>query len=221
MFSKKISLFIMPLVAMSILQAEDPNITEPLGDEIFKEMYQMQKEMDKIFERIQKRMEERSKQWNYPHRDSLITGSQMAVESTLVDKGTYYEYNTQVPESQDNQIDISIEDNVLHFKAKVDTATKTYQPDMKMQQRYVSMVQRTETLPQDVDPTSLKSEYQNGILVLTLQKKKSIEHPVLKEKEKQPAESVQETIEKETPANDDKNETNRTKIRVPHTSSHV
>jgi len=214
MFSKKIPLFILPFIAAVTLQANDPSTDDPFGNGIFEEMRQMQKEMDRIFERMHQRMEERSKQWNYPGSQSLISSSPMAGQSVLVDKGTHYEYNTQIPESQDNQIDISIEDGILHFKAKVDTVKKTDQPEMKMQQCYVSVIQRTERLPQDADPSSLKSEYQNGLLVLTLQKKKSIEHPALKEKEKEAP--VQEVPEKE-----EKNETNRTKIRVPHTSTHV
>lgn len=228
MFSKKISLFLLPLLATSVLQAEDPVFEDPFGDEIFKEMYQMQKEMDKIFERMQQRMEERSKLWNYPTRKSLIPNDMALSQSALVDKGTHYEYNTQIPENKNNQIDISIEEGVLHFKAKVDTVRKTRQSNMNMQQQYVSVVQRTETLPQDADPGSLKSEYQNGMLVLTLQKKKSIQHPALKTNEKQPAKPVQELPKKETPKEEtlkkeEEKETDTTKvrIRVPHTSTHV
>ncbi len=53
-----------------------------------------------------------------------------------------------------------------------------------MQQHYVSMMQRSETLPNDADPSSLKSEYRNGVLILTLQKKKSLKHPVVKDNKK-------------------------------------
>lgn len=228
MFSKKISFLILPLLAVSALQAEDPFLADPFGDEIFKEMYQMQKEMDKIFERMHQRMEERSKLWTYPTRKSLIPNDRSLSQSALLDKGTYYEYNTQIPENKNNQIDISIENGMLHFKAKVDTVRKTKQSNMNMQQQYVSVVQRTETLPQDADPSSLKSEYQNGVLVLTLQKKKSLKHPLLKEKENQPAESVQEIQKQETPnqetlkkEEEKETDTIKARIRVPHTSSHV
>jgi HSP20 family molecular chaperone IbpA len=204
----------LPLITMSTLQANDPFLDDPFGDKIFKEMYQMQKEMDKIFERMHQRMEERTKHWSYPNRQSMLPSSRMAGQSVLVDKGTYYKYNTQIPENQNNQIDISIEDGVLHFKAKVDRVSKTKQEHMKVQQHYVSMIQRSEALPQDADPSSLKSAYQNGVLVLTLQKKKRLKHPLLKKKEKQaPAQA--------TPEKEEKKETNTTKIKVPHTSSHV
>ena len=216
MFSKKISLFILPLIAMSSLQANDPFFNDPFGDDIFKEMYQMQKDMDKIFERMHQRMEQRTQLWNNQTRQSLIPKNSMIRQSALVDKGTYYEYNTLIPESQNNQIDISIEDGILHLKATVDTLKKSNQSNMKMQQHSVSMMQRSETLPNDADPSSLKSEYKNGVFVLTLQKKKSIQHRVVKEKEKQAPATVEE-IRKEQ----EKKETNTTKVRVPHTSSHV
>jgi HSP20 family molecular chaperone IbpA len=216
MFSKKISLFILPLIAMSSLQANDPFFNDPFGDDIFKEMYQMQKDMDKIFERMHQRMEQRTQLWNNQTRQSLIPNNSMIRQSALVDKGTYYEYNTLIPESQNNQIDIAIEDGILHLKAMVDTLKKSNQSNMKMQQHSVSMMQRSERLPNDADPSSLKSEYKNGVFVLTLQKKKSLKSPIVKEKEKQeplPVQGVQKIEEKK--------ETNTTKVRVPHTSSHV
>ncbi len=216
MFSKKVSLLVLPFVAVVTLQANDPFFNDPFGDDIFKEMYQMQKEMDKIFERMQERMDQRTKLWNYPSRQNLIQTKRMTRNSLFEDKGTYYEYNTQIPESQNNKIDITINDGILHLNATINTVKKTDNPNMKMQQRYMRMIQRSETLPKDADPTSLKSEYQNGLLMLTLQKKKILKHPTLKEKEEEKStetpkiENVKEKIEG-----------NSTKIKVPHTSTHV
>ena len=228
MFSKKISFFMLPLLAVGALQAEEPFLADPFGDEIFKEMYQMQKEMDKIFERMQQRMEERAKHWNYPGSQSLMSNSPVAGKSTLVDKGTHYEYDTQIPENKNNQIDISIEEGILHFKAKVERASKTEQAERRTQQRFVSMVQRSERLPEDADPGSLKSEYRNGMLVLTLQKKKHLGAPALKEEKKELSPPVKKAPEKEETKEssgkkegNEKKESNGTKIVVPHTSSHV
>ena len=216
MSSKKISLFVLPFIAMVSLQANDPFVNDPFGDDIFKEMYKMQKEMDKIFERMNQRMDQRSKLWNYPTRQTFIPSNRMKRDSLLEDKGTHYEYNTQIPEGQDNQIDITINDGVLNLKATVDAVKKTDNPNMKIQQHYVSMIQRSETLPKDADTTSLKSEYKNGLLVLTLQKKKSLNQPVLKDNEEQKPTETSKTEKVE-----EKIENNSTKIKIPHTSSHV
>jgi len=207
MISKKLSLFVLPLMTMVSLQANDPIFNDPFGDDIFKEMYQMQKEMDKVFERMQERMDQRTKLWNYPTSQTFVPGNRIRTESLLEDKGTYYTYNTQIPENQNNQIDISINDGVLHLKATIDTVEKSNEPNMNMQQHYVSMIQRSETLPQDADARSLKSEYKNGLLVLTLQKNKSLSQTVVQpEKEKKSEETI---------------ENNATKVKVPDTSSHV
>jgi HSP20 family protein len=216
MFRKKISLLVLPFIAMASLYANDPFFNDPFGDEIFKEMQEMQKEMDKIFERMQERMEQRTKLWNYPTRQTFLPVNRTRTESLFEDKGTHYEYNTQIPENPDNQIDISINNGVLHFKATVDTVKKSDNANMQMQQHYVSMIQRSETLPKDADPRSLKSEYKDGKLVLTLQKMKNLKQPVMKEKrEQKPAEELK--LQKD----EEKLEDNATNIKVPHTSSHV
>lgn len=198
MFRKKISLLVLPFVAMVSLQANDPFFNDPFGDDIFKEMYQMQKEMDKVFERMQQRMEQRSQRLHYPTRQSLMTNKSMRKMSLFEDKGSYYEYNTQIPENKNNQLDINLEDGVLHIKARVETVTKTNQSNMKMEQRSMRMFQSSETLPADVDVSTLKGEYKQGMFVLTLEKKK-------------------QTTEKV----EDKKETNSTHTKVPETSSNA
>ena len=217
MFSKKVSLVVLPFMAMGLLQANDPFFNDPFGDDIFKEMYQMQKEMDKIFERMHERMDQRTKLWNHPNAKIFIPNNGITRKSAFEDKGTYYEYNTQIQEGQNNKIDISIEDGILHLKATIDTVKKTDQENMKMQQHYMSMMQRSETLPKDADKSSLKSEYKNGVFILTLQKIKSTkQEPVVNEKNKQVP-----RLREELPKKEEKKENNTTKVRVPHTSSHV
>lgn len=213
MLSKKILLFVLPFMAMVSLQANDPFFDDPFGDDIFKEMYQMQKEMDKVFERMQQRMEQRTQLLHYPTRQNLLGQKGMARTQLIEDKGTYYEYNTQIPENKNNQIDVNIENGILYLKATLDSLKKTEQSNIKMQQHSMRMLQRSETLPNDADVNTLKGEYKKGFFVLTLQKKKSLRHPVVKEKEAVQTPKIEKVKEK--------NENNTTKIRVPHTSSHV
>lgn len=220
MFNKKISLFVLPFMAMVSLEANDP-----FGDDIFKEMYKMQKEMDKVFERMQQRIEQRT--LSYPTRQSLMANKGMKKISMLEDKGTFYEYNTQIPENKNNQIDINITDGVLYLKATINTQQKSEEANIKMQQHSMRMVQRSETLPKDVDVNTLKGEYKNGIFVLTLQKVKSLVHPNVKVKT--PVQTPKVDINKELkpvqPSKiekiEEKKENNSTWIKVPHSSSHV
>lgn len=231
MFNKKISLLVLPFMAMVSLQASDPFINDPFGDDIFKEMYQMQKEMDKVFDRMQQRMEQRSQQWNYPSRQRFITNKAKIRSSMFEDKGTFYEYNTQIPENKNNQIDINIADGVLYLKATIDTVQKSEKANVKMQQHSMRMLQRSETLPNDVDVNTLKGEYKNGIFILTLQKKKSLNHPEVKVKapaktpkidNNKESKPLQPPINEKTEGKTEvKKENNTSRIRVPHSSSHV
>lgn len=200
MFGKKLSFLLLPLMFASTLQANDP-----FGDDIFREMYQMQKEMDKLFERMQQRAQERTQHF-------IITppASFGGTSSLLEDKGGYYEYNTQVKENQDSQISVTIENGILHMKVSTDSSKKENQT----QEHFVSMVQRSHSLPSDADASTLKSEFKNGFLVITLHKKQ------------QETNTSTQPLPVPKTNNEPKNknssqENNNTKINVPHTSSHA
>ncbi|MEY3090057.1 MAG: hypothetical protein RL113_373 [Pseudomonadota bacterium] len=169
MLTKKISIFMLPLIATVSIYAQDP-LTDPFGDDIFKEMYQMQKEMDKVFERMHERMSQRTQLLNQPMSQTFVPKDRMSVTSSLLeDKGDYYMYHTHIPQNPQNQIDISIKDGILFFKATVDMTQK----NNGVEQHSTSMIQRSEKLPDDADPKSLTSEYQDGLLLLKIEKIKS------------------------------------------------
>lgn len=207
MFGKKRLLFLLPLMLISTLQANDP-----FGEAIFKEMYQMQKEMDQLFERMQQRAIQSTHQYATmaPIPDNTLTGT----SGLLEDKGTHYEYNTQIKEGQNSQITISIENNILHFKASTDISKNENQPHGQTQEHFVSMIQRSQVLPDDADAGSLKSAYVNGILVISLQKSKST-------KQAETNSTIQPIPAFQSDKEPDRKENNDTKITVPHTSSHA
>lgn len=200
MIGKKLSLLLLPLMLAGTLQANDP-----FGDDIFKEMYEMQKEMDKLFERMHQRAQERTQ-----HFINTSPASFGGTSTLLEDKGGYYEYNTQIRENQDSQISVTIENGILRMKVSTDSSKKENQT----QEHFVSMIQRSQSLPSDADASSLKSEFKNGFLVITLQKKH------------QEANTSVQPLPLPKTSNEPKNknpsqENNNTKINVPHTSSHA
>ena len=209
MFGKKLSLVLLPLMIMGTVQAQDP-----FGDDIFREMYQMQKEMDKLFERMQQRAQERTQQYaNMPH--NTLTGT---TGFLLEDKGGYYEYNTQIKENQNSQINVSIENGILHVKASTDSSKMENQPQGQTQQHFVSMIQRSQVLPSDADANTLKSEFKNGVLVLSLQKLQQAKQP---ETNNTTRPLIAPQTDKEQNRKEPSKENNDTKIKVPHTSSHA
>lgn len=99
MFTRKLSLLMLPLLTTLSLQAQnqsnDPFFNDPFGDDIFKEMMQMQRNMDKMFDRMHQRMQQRSSGLVSP-----LGTYRMAVQNQLVDKGDHYELTTNIPEER-------------------------------------------------------------------------------------------------------------------------
>jgi HSP20 family molecular chaperone IbpA len=168
MIRKKLALTILPLVASLSLQANDPFFSDPFGDDIFQEMMQMQRDMDRMFDRMHQRMQQRSRALVSP-----IGTYRVATQSQFEDKGSYYEFKTDIPESKENTVNISVEKHTLNIQAKVVKTEENNQNGMVSYQRYMSMYQRTLPLPSDVDENSMKNAYTDGYLTITFQKKKA------------------------------------------------
>ncbi len=170
MTKKKLSLLLLPLAATLSLQAanplDDPFFNDPFGDDIFKEMLQMQKEMDKMFERMHQRMNQRSSGLVSP-----LGTYKMAVQNQLEDKGDHYELKTNIPESKENHIDIKTDNGMMSITAKVVQEKEEKSQYGISQSRSVRMYQQSTSLPLDADESAIKASYKNGKLVVTIGKK--------------------------------------------------
>ena len=186
MLKNKISFLLLPILGAVTLQANDPFFNDPFGDDLFKEMYEMQKEMDKVFERMHQRMEKRSQQLSQPNMQFHIPSMNPSNESIFIDKGTYYLYNTGVEANKENEINLSVKDGILTFRAKVTHSSKTKQLGMQSQQSYTSVMQRSQTLPEDANAQSVKMDDEKGMIVVTIEKKKSVQQPAPASKEAMP-----------------------------------
>jgi len=172
MFTKKLSLFVLPLVATLSLQAQnqfnDPFFNDPFGDDIFKEMMQMQRDMDKMFDRMHQRMQQRSSGLVSP-----LGTYKMAVQNQLSDKGDHYELTTNIPESKENHIEISTADHVMSITAKIVQKQEKKSQYGVSQSRSVRMYQQSMTLPNNADEGAITTAYKNGKLVVSIGKKKA------------------------------------------------
>ncbi|HEO99727.1 MAG: Hsp20 family protein [Campylobacterales bacterium] len=220
MFKNKIIFLLVPLFGALTLQAKDPFFDDPFGDDLFKEMYEMQKEMDRVFERMHQRMQMRSQQLNQPNMQFHIPSLNPSQESIFIDKGTYYLYNTGIEANKENEINLSVQDGILTFKAKVTQISKTQQQGMSAQQSYTSVMQRSQSLPEDADAQSVKMEEENGMIVVTVRKKKSSPKTT-----SSPQEVPQKPVEEKRAADPEKpalmpshkpEEKNKTYQKVPH-----
>ena len=161
MFRKNIALMFLSLATVASLHASDPFANDPFGDDIFSEMMQMQKEMDSMFERMQQRSQALI---------SPIGTYKVANQSQFANKGDHYLFRTDIPESKENTVHISVDHHILHIKAKVVKKEESKQNGMVSYQSYVSMYQRSLPLPIDADESSMKNTYEDGYLTITFKK---------------------------------------------------
>jgi len=168
--TKKIVLSLTALFASLNLHAadpfNDPFFQDPFGDDIFKEMMQMQAQMDKMFERMHQRMLQRTQRSIGPVAQFKIPG-----QSGFVDKGDHYELLTTIPESKENHIDIQTKDGMISITAKVVQEQEHKTPNGIAKSSSVRVYQQAVTLPQDVDVSSITTEYRDGRLVVKIAKK--------------------------------------------------
>lgn len=169
MFNKKLTLLVLPLVTTLSLQANDPFFQDPFGDDIFKEMMQMQKNMDEMFKRMHNRMQQRSNRLVSPLGTYKIAQTQ-----TFVDKGDHYEYVTNIPENKENQIDITSKDGIISITAKIIEKHENKTSNSYSSSSSMRMYQQSMPLPGDADEGSMKAEYKQGKLVISIDKLKNI-----------------------------------------------
>ncbi len=181
MIRKKLALSILTLATTLSLQASDPFFNDPFGDNIFQEMMQMQRDMDRMFERMHRRMQQRSSALISPIGTYRVTQ-----QSQFVDKGDHYSFQTDIPESKENTVNISVDHHTLNIQAKVVKTEETNQNGIQSYQSYMSMYQRSLPLPQDADESSMKSAYENGYLTITFNKLKSVQHTPTKKSKTEP-----------------------------------
>ncbi len=169
MLHKTFSLLVLPLVATITVQANDPFFQDPFGDDIFKEMMQMQQNMDKMFNRMHQRIQQRSTSQIAP-----LGTYRIPKQSQFTDKGDYYEFITTIPESKENQIDINTQNGVMSITAKIIQKHESKTANGYSSSSSMQMYQQSMPLPQDADEGTINMAYVDGKLVVTVKKKKGM-----------------------------------------------
>jgi HSP20 family molecular chaperone IbpA len=171
MLTKKLSLLALPLITMLSLQAadpfNDPFFKDPFGDDIFKEMLQMHKNMDKMFDRMNERMQKRSSGIVNP-----LGTYNMTIPSQFIDKNDHYKLITNIPESKENHIDINTANGMMSITAKIIREEENKTAGMVSRSSSVRMYQQAVSIPNDADEATIKTAYENGKLVISIDKKK-------------------------------------------------
>lgn len=105
------------------------------------------------------------------HGDGLPTPSQIKVDVTESDRA--YTVRAEVPGVNKEDIHVSVDGSVVTLSAEIKQEDVQTKDDKTLRsERYFGAVSRSFQLPQDIDQSESRAKYENGVLTLTLPKKK-------------------------------------------------
>ena len=104
------------------------------------------------------------------HGDALPSPSQIKVD--VKENETAYTVHAEVPGVAKEDIQVSIDANVVSLRAEVTQKDEETRDDKLLRsERFYGAVERSFQLPQEIDAGQAKARYDNGVLTLTLPKK--------------------------------------------------
>lgn len=104
------------------------------------------------------------------HGDPLPTPAQIKVD--VKENGDSYTVQAEIPGVPKDDIDISLDGNVVSLRAEVKQQDSTSQDDKVLRtERFYGSVSRSFQLPVEIDQAQARAKYDNGVLTLTLPKK--------------------------------------------------
>lgn len=105
------------------------------------------------------------------HGDPLPTPAQIKVDVKEGDQA--YTVHAEVPGVAKEDIHVSLDGNVVTLRAEVKQHDfQSKEEKMLRSERYFGAVSRSFQLPMDIDQSQAKAKYDNGVLTLTLPKKR-------------------------------------------------
>ena len=169
MKNKIIKTLLLATLPMVAIQADTNLSKSPFAnDPMFQHFQKMQEEMNRVFAEFNNNAFK-----GVALDPDFSKGFSFRPDTDLVDKGDTYELKMDLAGMDDKSIKIDVKDNYLSVQAKSETKKEQKEGDKIIhQERHVGMVQRGMTLPKDADAKNYKSEYKNGVLTITVPKKK-------------------------------------------------
>ncbi len=151
------------------LQPNDPFKQFALSNNLnlnpFEEFKKMQEEMNRVFGSFNAKFQ------NDPDFDKFFKDFTVSPSIDMKDMGDKYVINVNIPGSKENNIKVSVKNHILKVEAKTTNKIDKKNSHFIQQERYIGNFEREITLPSDADENSLKTNYINGVLVITLKKK--------------------------------------------------
>lgn len=106
------------------------------------------------------------------HGDGLPAPSQIKIDVKETEGG--YTVHAEVPGVSKEDIQVSIEDNVVSLRAEIRQLDEKRDGEKVLRsERYYGAVARSFQLPAEVDAAQARAKYENGVLVLNLPRKQT------------------------------------------------
>jgi HSP20 family protein len=121
----------------------------------YQEMRQMDKTLDRVWRSLG-RLPATVEQWDIPI-DVKKNGDEIVVKASL-------------PGVKPEEIQVTVEDNVLELRAESTTEEETEQSGFLVRERSYGSFYRALRLPESFDTEKIKSTYEHGVLTVTLPK---------------------------------------------------
>lgn len=140
------------------------------GRDPLAEMHRMQERMNRLFDRSFSRFQQGQQ------ADDLFGSNGFSPSLDLEDEGDEYRLKINMPGARASDIDVSIDDNrVLTVEATTrDGNERRDEGRVLRRERYIGQFRRRLTLPEAVDPSTLHSDYQDGVLTLSVKKQSAV-----------------------------------------------
>ncbi len=146
---------------------QDPFANDPM----LKHFQKLQEEMNKAFE-----------QFNQDFFSDIAIDPQLKThfgngftsspKTDFVDRGDHYELKVDLPGMDAKAIKVKIENNLISIHAKSEQKKEEKKDDKVIrQERFFGEVQRTLSLPNDANADKYTTDYKNGVLTVSIEKK--------------------------------------------------
>ena len=168
---KTILLATLPLVAVHA----DNNVTliDPFAnDPAFQHFQKLQERMDRVFEEFNQEFFSDMKIDPHfkSHFSNHLTFNQ---RDDFKDMGDSYELKIDIPDMNKDEIKVNTKGNLISIQAKHENKNEEKRDNkIVKQEHFVGMMSRTLTLPNDADPEKYTTNYKDGILTVTIEKRK-------------------------------------------------
>ena len=107
-------------------------------------------------------------------------GATVSMPIDMTENADGFTVEASVPGFKPEELEISIENDVLTIRAERKAEEKKDENEVRWQERYYGKLERCFTLPANVDASKAKAELEHGVLTLTLPKAETAKPKTIK-----------------------------------------